>query len=140
MIEQYLTPALVVGVGLALWRLIHADINGLKRDVRQGIAEFKQKIRRDIARLNERINRHLEGHPKSPVLNITDHPAHDSDPAWSPDGRELTFISDRGGSPSVYRALADGSEVRQLTDEEGTELQPNWSPLGICFVSNRYIE
>ena len=72
--------------------------------------------------------------------NITDHPAADSDPSWSPDGRELTFVSDRGGSPSVYRALADGSGIHQITDDEGVDLQPHWSERGICFVSDRDIQ
>ncbi len=75
------------------------------------------------------------------VRNITNHPAADQDPSWSPDGRELTFVSDReDGSPSVYRALADGSGVRRLTDAEGADLFPHWSPRGICFLSDRIIE
>ena len=40
MIEQYLTPALVIAVGVALWREMH----------------------RGFERLNDRIDRHLEGH------------------------------------------------------------------------------
>ncbi len=49
---DWITPGLVVAVGIALWRLIHSDIQ-----------EFKGEVRENLARLNERLDRHLEGHP-----------------------------------------------------------------------------
>ena len=36
-------------------------------------------------------------------------------PVWSPDGREVAFISDRSGSQQLYVMAADGGNVRQLT-------------------------
>ena len=51
MIEQYLTPGLVVAVGIALWRLIHAEIK-----------ELRQDLGSRIDGVHERIDRHLEGH------------------------------------------------------------------------------
>ena len=36
------------------------------------------------------------------LLQLTDHPASDDDPACSPDGRRIAFRSDRGGSPDLY--------------------------------------
>lgn len=36
-------------------------------------------------------------------------------PAWSPDGRQLAFDSDRGGRRQIYVADANGQNVRQLT-------------------------
>jgi Tol biopolymer transport system component len=37
------------------------------------------------------------------------------DPQWSSDGRTLFFVSDRDGTPNVYRVAIDGSAPRQLT-------------------------
>ncbi|MCC7173740.1 MAG: S9 family peptidase [Bryobacterales bacterium] len=36
-------------------------------------------------------------------------------PRWSPDSRQIAFISDRGGSPQVWLMNADGSNPRQIT-------------------------
>jgi TolB protein len=36
------------------------------------------------------------------LTRITDDPAIDTQPAWSPDGKTLYFMSDRGGAPQIY--------------------------------------
>lgn len=36
-------------------------------------------------------------------------------PTWSPDGRQLAFISDRSGVSEIWAANVDGSHLRQLT-------------------------
>ena len=54
-------------------------------------------------------------------------------PVWTPDGRRVTFASDRDGTMSIYWKRADGSGVADgLTRaEEGTEHRPeSWSPDG----------
>jgi dipeptidyl aminopeptidase/acylaminoacyl peptidase len=54
----------------------------------------------------------------------------DSAPRWSPDGRQLAFISDRGGSAQLYLLSLDGGEARQITDLEFGVGSPAWSPAG----------
>jgi eukaryotic-like serine/threonine-protein kinase len=44
----------------------------------------------------------------SPIA-VTNDPATDWAPEWSPDGRWLYFVSDRGGSPNLWRARVDES-------------------------------
>ena len=57
------------------------------------------------------------GEPGGPV-NLTDHPARDTSPAWSPDGEWLAFLSDRAsesGQLEVFVTNVVGSRVIQLT-------------------------
>jgi Tol biopolymer transport system component len=60
-------------------------------------------------------------------------------PAWSPDGRKLTFVSYRNGNSEVYVMNANGSGQRSLTRNPAFDGDPAWSPDGrkIAFVSHR---
>jgi Tol biopolymer transport system component len=49
---------------------------------------------------------------------LTDDLAHEWNPAWSPDGRWLYFVSDRGGSPNLWRLPFDPSSGRARGDAE----------------------
>jgi TolB protein len=52
-------------------------------------------------------------------------------PRWNPKtGREIAFISDRGGSPRVYLMDANGGNERPLLNMGGHMDSPSWSPDG----------
>lgn len=72
-------------------------------------------------------------------MNLTNNPAADVAPAWSPDGARLAFISDRSGQQEIYVMNADGSGVIQLTNSlEVTWVPPlSWSPDGTRLVAAR---
>ncbi len=57
--------------------------------------------------------------------------------AVSPDGHQVAMILSKGGSPDVYVANADGTNLRQLTKTREDESSPCWSPDGktICFAT-----
>ncbi|HDR3891062.1 TPA: PD40 domain-containing protein, partial [Bacillus cereus] len=40
---------------------------------------------------------------------LTNNPAGDFEPSWSPDGQKITFTSNRDGNPEIYVMNADGS-------------------------------
>ena len=77
----------------------------------------------------------------SGMFNVSNHPSFDGDPAWSPDGKEIAFVSDRDGDLEIYRMGADGSTVTRVTDSIGADVEPAWSPDGgkICFLSDRQV-
>ena len=70
---------------------------------------------------------------------ITDHPASDADPDWSPDGKQLLFASNRDGNLHIYKINADGTGLQPLTTGDSTNIMPAWAPNGekIAFASNR---
>jgi tricorn protease len=70
---------------------------------------------------------------RGPTRNLTrSSGAHDKWPAWSPDAKQITFISDRTGEEELYLVNQDGmGEMVQLT-KDGKEMRyrPVWSPDG----------
>src|ERR1041385_6856957 len=56
------------------------------------------------------------------VTRLTNDPAQDQGPQWSPDGRQIAFTSDRSAVPdqygnwALYVMDADGSHIRPLLD------------------------
>jgi dipeptidyl aminopeptidase/acylaminoacyl peptidase len=54
----------------------------------------------------------------------------DHSPRWSPDGRYLAFVSDRGEGGQLFLAPLDGGEARQVTKARFGVSQPAWSPDG----------
>jgi len=68
------------------------------------------------------------------AINLTQHPAQDEDPAWSPDGRRLAFTSDRDGRRRVYvmDLNAPGPPEAPLAGVTALDHHrtPTWSPDG----------
>lgn len=51
-------------------------------------------------------------------------------PAWSPDGKNIAFTSNRDGQAEIYLMNPDGSNQRRLTKGLGDTYLPQWSPDG----------
>lgn len=60
-------------------------------------------------------------------------------PSWSPDAKHIVFSGDHGGITDLYTINADGTGLRQLTNDRYGDLQPQWSPDGssIAFATDR---
>jgi len=63
--------------------------------------------------------------------------AFDSQPRFSPDGKWITFISDREGSENIWIMHPDGKEPKQVSkDPSNAFASPSWAPDGkYIFVS-----
>jgi serine/threonine protein kinase len=51
-------------------------------------------------------------------------------PALSPDGRSVAFVSNRDGHYNIYVGLVRGSELVQITHGASMKSRPSWSPDG----------
>lgn len=80
---------------------------------------------------------------------LTDHPGHDKDLSWSPDGKKLLFVSDRSGEECIYLLEHDDPEhpdlarahkykVTPLTRGDVQDSSPTFAPDGqfIAFLRN----
>lgn len=73
------------------------------------------------------------------LVDLSQNDVWDTAPAFSNDGRQIVFASDRDGDRSVppgqrrfelYVMDSDGSNVRRLTDNPAWDGNPDWSPNG----------
>jgi len=53
------------------------------------------------------------------------------DPTWSPDGGQILFASDRGGSIQLYIANVDGQGLHRISDLPAIRGRSDWSPQGL---------
>jgi len=60
-------------------------------------------------------------HPLTDTPNIVD-----EDPAWSVDGEQIVFQSDRDGNFEIYVMAANGGSQRRLTQFDGGDFWPSW--------------
>ncbi|HEV8574805.1 MAG TPA: S9 family peptidase [Dehalococcoidia bacterium] len=78
---------------------------------------------------------------------ITDGDWYDDQPAWSPDGKTIAFVSDRAPErhqrqwrSDVWIVPSGGGRTRKITDSNGAAVSPAYSPDGrnIAFVGHEH--
>ena len=74
------------------------------------------------------------------IKRLTNNGSLNLNPAWSPDGNEIAFLSYRSGRPELV-ILSSGGELRKAFPQQRGELNlaPDWSPDGkrIAFAGSR---
>lgn len=61
------------------------------------------------------------------ATQLTTHPAHDTRPVWSPDGKQIAFASDRNGNFDVFIMPREGGAPTQLTTHSANEYPETFS-------------
>ena len=74
------------------------------------------------------------------LFRVTDSPGAQYDPAWSPGGDRIAYVSNQTGNDEIWIINPDGTDARQLTHNTWEwDKHPSWSPDGarLTFWSNR---
>ena len=73
--------------------------------------------------------------------NIMSGMAWETQAKYSPDGKQIVFISDRGGNDNIWVANADGSAPRPITKDKDYNFgSPSWLPDGDYIIARKYGE
>jgi dipeptidyl aminopeptidase/acylaminoacyl peptidase len=78
----------------------------------------------------------------SHLRQMTDNPAADASPQWSPDGKSILFVSGRNDGQQLWTIPVGGGEARQLTTISTGISDPLWADggKGVVFSSDVYPE
>jgi branched-chain amino acid transport system substrate-binding protein len=71
--------------------------------------------------------------------NLTRNVYSDREPSWSPDGKQVAFVSERDQTTQIYVMNADGSNQTRITSSNTEKWGPSWSPDGkeIAFSTRK---
>jgi dipeptidyl aminopeptidase/acylaminoacyl peptidase len=69
----------------------------------------------DLEANRRRTDLWIVGVDGSGLRRLTNHPATDTSPQWTADGKSVWFLSSRSGSMQVWKAPADGGEAVPVT-------------------------
>ncbi|NQX82485.1 MAG: PD40 domain-containing protein [Flavobacteriaceae bacterium] len=70
----------------------------------------------------------------SNIITLTNNSAEDWYPEVSPDGKQITFMSDRDEKKEIYIMNIDGSNQKRLTFNDVDDWNPSWSPDGSTII------
>ena len=71
--------------------------------------------------------------PAQPTMHfsaVTNFTGIDAQPAFSPDGRSIAFLSNRGGQFDIWIGLITGGSPVRITNDPNLKAHPHWSPDG----------
>jgi Tol biopolymer transport system component len=72
----------------------------------------------------------------SNLTKLTDNPAKDYFPKYSPDGKTIVFSSERDGNIQLYTMNSSGENVKRLMDDKFTDNIGSFSPDGVNIIFN----
>jgi Tol biopolymer transport system component len=116
--------------------LSHRSVAGVKPERTPLVASALPKIAFGSVRDSNNHDIYTMDSDGSNETRLTTHLAYDDQPAWSPDGTKLAFITDRDGNFEIYTMTSVGGAQTRLTNNPAGDGFPAWSPDGskIAFV------
>ncbi len=64
---------------------------------------------------------------KGKLLKLTNDRYSESSPCWSPDGKQICFVSDKTGRPKLYLINSNGQNLFRLRTQGREAVSPDWS-------------
>lgn len=109
-----------------LWKVRRIGRPSVSPDGRWVVAEV---TRYDMERNDASSDLYIFSTQGNPPRQLTTHPARDTHPVWSPDGRWIAFISKRDGDVAqVYLIDANGGEAKAVSRFPSDPVAIKWSP------------
>jgi tricorn protease len=62
------------------------------------------------------------------IQRVTQSYSRERDPAWSPDGKWIAFVSDKSGQEEVWMAREDSTGLKMLSEGDGEKSAIQWAP------------
>ena len=75
---------------------------------------------------------------KGDCTQITRSPSRDKNPKWSPDGKNIAYISDKTGEEQIFIYNIETNETKQVTDREGIKINVFWAPNSENILISEY--
>ncbi len=123
--------------------VVQLDMSGVASPIDPGwVGDFRAlSLSPDGTRLAVSISEGTQSHvwvkvmPDGPLTRITFDGQNNIRPSWTPDGRDLIFISDIGGNLNLMKKRADGSRPAELALDLESPLQDaHYSPDGRWLI------
>ena len=129
-------------LGLLAWALLYAGATARSLEFKtKQVTDAEIAVSPDGKHLVFTILGHLYGVPVTggAAEQLTFGACYDNDPAFSPDGRRIAFVSDRDGSGGNVFLLEPATRKLTQVTHESHAGQPTWTPDGKAILYLRFL-